>query len=325
MSNIKIKIVGACIESNSIGFYFCDIAYVSPLASDSNFMAWLIDLCNKEKIDLVLTGVEEIILEIASNIDLFKEKTKSLFISSDYEKLKLGQNKFETVLWLKNNNLNYPEFALANNNKELNHLIEKVGFPLIAKPIKGKGSIGIIKIENKNDLTKIPKNSDYIIQEYIGDENSEYTVACYRTKNDINVNPVIMRRKLKYGTSFEVEIVENDMIKKEALKIANKFKALGPLNIQMRIDKNKNRAVCFELNVRFSGTTPIRAYFGFNDVEALIKEYVLNKDIEDDFKIRKGMAIRYMNEMYIEENTLDIIEKKGYLDKTNNYFILKNY
>ena len=58
--------------------------------------------------------------------------------------------------------------------------------------------------------------------------------------------------------------------------------------------------VCFEINARFSGTTPIRAHFGFNDVELSLRHFILNEDITDAaIPVKEGIALRYWNEIYI--------------------------
>jgi len=320
MANLNCKIFGACVNSSSVGLYFCDTAYISPYAHSKDFMPWLIELCNKEHIDVVLTGVEEIILKIAKNLEEFHNKTDALFICSEYEKLLIGQNKYKTCVWLKENKLNFPKFALAKNRKSVEQLVYEVGFPLIGKPVKGKGSVGVIQIHTKVELERILEQKEYIIQEYLGNEDSEYTIGCYRNKSGKILNPIIMRRKLKYGTTFEAEIIENQSIKDEAIKICEKFEPIGPLNIQMRLDKN-NKPTCFELNVRFSGTTPIRAYFGFNDVAALIKEYVLKEEMNEDFYVRKGIAFRYMNEIYLEKDLPKKLEAEGSLKNIRDYQI----
>lgn len=104
-----------------------------------------------------------------------------------------------------------------------------------------------------------------------------------------------MHRRLKNGTTIWAEVVENKEIKQEANKICQAYQPKGPLNIQMRLDK-LGRPVCFEMNVRFSGTTAMRAHFGFEDVAAMIKEYILHESIDSCFHIQIGEAYRYDNE-----------------------------
>ena len=302
-AELNLNIIGACVDSQSSGFYFCDKAYLSPFASSGDFIPWLIKICNYEKINIVMSGVEQIILKISENIELLKASTESAFVPAPIEKLLIGQNKLHTCQWLKENGLNYPEYASSSDDKELDILVKKVGFPLIAKPLFGKGSVGVIRINNAHELNNIKHRIDYVIQEYIGNDDNEYTVACYTDRDGKTYEPIIMRRRLKHGQTFIAEILENKDIRDEAISICKKFRVTGPLNIQLRLDK-WNKPVCFEINVRFSGTLPIRSHFGFNDAKAMIMEYVLNYKIDNEFSIRKGLAHRYIDEIYYEEGKI---------------------
>lgn len=311
MSELDCYVVGACIQSDSVGLYLCDTSYISPYANDSEFMTWVINICNKEKIDIVLTGVEEIILELSKNIDYFRSKTKSYFISAKYDDLIIGQDKLLTCKWLESSGCNYPKYCESTNKKQLEDFVGKIGFPVIAKPKKGKGSNGVLLIKNSNQLEKIYDKEEYIIQEYIGTEEEEYTVGCYFNKNSELVDLIIMNRTLRNGTTQKAVITNNELIEEEARKICSKLKISGPLNIQMRV--HQNRAICFELNIRFSGTTPIRAFYGYNDVAAMIKEYVMNMDISKEFSVQNGVALRYVNEIYLDEKIYEEMNKNNYI------------
>lgn len=314
-SNLNCRIVGACISEDSLGLYFCDAAYISPYANDSNFIEWVIDICNKEDIDIVFSGVEENIIALELEREKFESNTHALFISSDKEKLEIGQSKYKTAKWLKENGCNFPQTAELSNVQELEKLVSEVGFPLIAKPNSGKGSQGIFVVKSYEDLKKI-EGKDYCIQELLGDEKSEYTIACYVDKNGIALDSLIMHRFLKHGTTFMAEIVQDEAIKKECKKICEKFKPKGPLNIQLRIHHGK--PVCFELNVRFSGTTPIRARWGYNDVEAMIREYVLNEPAILN-PLKSGRAYRYYNEAFIDVSMQERIKACGFVEKCSVY------
>ena len=308
-SNLNCRIVGACISYESLGLYFCDSAYISPYANDPHFIDWVIDLCSKEQIDIVFSGVEEIILALESQRDLFESKTQSTFISSNKEQLELGLNKYKTAKWLQNNGCNYPESANISNKAETDELIRKVGFPLIAKPNSGKGSQGIFIVNSYDDLNRI-EGKDYCIQELLGDDKSEYTIACYVDKHRVAQQILVMHRYPKHGTTFMAEVVQDHAIKEECEKICELFKPKGPVNIQLRMHHGK--PVCFELNVRFSGTTPIRARWGYNDVEAMIREYVLNQTVELN-PVKEGKVYRYYNEAFIDVSMQSMLINKGFI------------
>lgn len=296
-SNIECKIIGACVNLDTVGKLWCDLVYESPYANSVIFIPWLIDLCNEQKIDILLTGVEENLLVISKNINVLKQQTKTTFIVSEYEKLLIGQDKFLTCEWLKENNFNYPQYIEASDLESIIKLGRIVGYPLIAKPKNGKGSRGIFLIHSEEEVKNINFDKNYVIQQCIGNSDSEYTVGCYMDKNGKSVVPIVMRRWLSNGATWKAEVVCNQKIEEECLRICEAYKPMGPMNIQLRLDENGN-PIPFELNVRFSGTTPMRNEFGFCDVIASIKEYLLDENIENCFSIRQGMVYRYINEVY---------------------------
>ena len=309
LSSIPCKIVGACISPESLGLYYCDAAYVSPYAVASDFPQWVVDICNKENIDIILTGVEENIMALEANRAFLEANTRAVFVASDIKHLKIGLSKYETAMWLKENNCNYPISADMRNADEVQELIKEVGFPLIAKPNSGKGAKGLFQASSERDLELI-KGTDYCLQQLLGDDQSEYTIACYMDKHGKQKDMLMMHRRLKNGTTFMAEICHDDAIYEECYKICEAFHPKGPLNIQLRIDHGV--PVCFELNVRFSGTTPIRARWGYNDVEALIKEYLFDEEVHF-YPRKEGKAYRYYNEAFIDVEMQKKLVEKGYV------------
>lgn len=320
LSGIPCRIVGACISPNSTGLNLCDAAHVSPYAHEPNFIGWVVDICNQEKIDIILTGVEEIILALETSRTKWEKETDTIFISSDLKILKIGGDKLLTAQWLKDNGLNYPLSADNENSASIETLINQCGFPLFAKPKNGKGSRGIFKIKSRGDFDLVPAK-DYCIQAYLGDDTREYTVGCYVDRTGIIQDLIVMRRKLENGTTVRAEIVQEELIRAECIRICAALKPKGPLNIQLRM--HSGVPVCFELNVRFSGTAPMRAKLGYKDVEALIREYVYNDEIYTLLKpAKKGIAYRVGSEIVInpEPNNLaeDTSEIKDKNHATNN-------
>ena len=67
-------------------------------------------------------------------------------------------------------------------------------------------------------------------------------------------------------------------------------------NFQLRLDSD-GLPKLFEINARHSGTTYIRALYGFNEVEYIL-EYLLNNR-EISFKLQEGVVKRYFDEMLV--------------------------
>ena len=54
----------------------------------------------------------------------------------------------------------------------------------------------------------------------------------------------------------------------------------------------------FEINARFSGTTPMRALFGFNEVDLCLRKLILGEEITPPV-IRHGTVIRFLEEQFL--------------------------
>lgn len=316
----SIKIFGACISEYSKGIYLCDEGYICPRADDEQFISWVVEFCNNHKIDIIFTGVEENVLELARNIDVLKQKTKSIFISSSYEQLLLGQDKFFTCEFLKNAGCNFPKYQLYKGMDSVREFARRVGYPIIAKPRNGKSANGIVIIKNENDINNCSGLDDYVLEEYVGSNNEEYTVGCYRTRND-ELKMIIMKRLLHNGTTVWAKVVEDNMIYDECRKICESFNPIGPLNIQLR-KNDDGQPICFEMNVRFSGTTAMRNHMKFRDVEAMIDEYLFDLNVSNHFDYINGEMFRYDEEFYLQDGSTEKLREFNQIEK--NMFLLES-
>ena len=303
-ANLPLRIIGACISEYSKGLYMCDEGYICPYAVDENFIPWVIDFCNKHEIDIIFTGVEENVIQLAKNEDLIKTSTKAIFISSSYEQLLVGQDKYLTCKFLEESGCNYPKYQQWTSVEAAKEFAENVGYPIIAKPRNGKSSRGIINLRSSEDIEKHNDLQNYVLEQCVGDEESEYTIGCYMDKHGNLQKLFPMRRRLFNGTTVWAETVVNQAIVDECARICKAFKPKGPFNVQLRLEKD-GTPICFEMNVRFSGTTAIRSHFGFQDVKAMILEYIYNEDISGCFDFKSGEVYRFDEEFYLASKTTE--------------------
>ena len=260
VSSLPLRVIGACVDPLSAGLFTTDKAYISPLAADPGFLDWLIGVCNTDKVQVILSGVEPVLHALAEHRDEIFSRSGAVCIVSKPAQLEISDDKLKTCEWLKQNGLNYPDFAPAEDEVQVKQLVERCGFPLIAKPRQGKGSHGIMMLRNEADLAKVMDQTDYVVQEYVGTDEDEYTAGCFCDAAGENRGTIIMRRELLQGTTYKAVVGDYPEIREECAKIINALKPMGPCNLQMRLANG--RAVCFEINLRFSGTTPMRARFG---------------------------------------------------------------
>ncbi len=311
LSALSCRVVGACISADSMGLYTVDKAYLCPLASDARFLDWLIDVCHRERVDAVLSGVEPVLSAIAPASERIRTETNAVCIVSRPESLAVCGDKLATCVWLKEHGFAFPRYAAAPDVCAVDALVRECGFPLIAKPRRGKGSRGVAKIPSRQALNEFTARDDYVLEEYLGHPDHEYTAACFSDRTYKVRGAIVMRRQLLDGTTVRAEAGDFPEIREEAIRIAEALQPMGPCNLQMRL--RQGRAVCFEINNRFSGTTPIRARFGFNDVESALRHFVLGEAINDLPRIARGVCLRYWNELYVDPDVVEELQSTSLL------------
>src|SRR5690606_3758387 len=118
--------------------------YVSPMARDANFIPWLIDICKREGIRAVLTGVEPVVAAIAKHKAEIEAATGAVCLVSSPDALAVGDDKLRTCQWLESHGFNTPRYADSADKTALDKLASEAGTPLIAKPRGGKSAEGIL-------------------------------------------------------------------------------------------------------------------------------------------------------------------------------------
>ena len=78
--------------------------------------------------------------------------------------------------------------------------------------------------------------------------------------------------------------------------ITKHLKPYGPTNFQLRL--TEKGPTVFEINPRFSGTTPIRTMFGINEVEVIVNAVLFGK-MPQKIKKKRGIVMRYFENQFV--------------------------
>ncbi len=316
-SQVPNRVVGADISALKIGLYTSERAYLSPWAGEARFVPWLIETCKKENIDIVLTGCEPILRVLSPLRATVEAATGAYCLVNAPEVMAIGEDKLETCRWLEAQGFNFPCYAAADNVEALAALIDACGFPLAAKPRIGGGAHGFLMLGNEHELAAVRGRGDYIVQELLGDTDNEYTVGVFCDRRGEKRATIAMRRTLHGGTTHQAVLGAYPEVRAEAERIAGALKPLGPFNVQLRV--TSRGPVCFELNPRFSGTAPLRAYYGFNEAEAVLRHFVLDEETLALPVVTRGTALRYWNEAYVDQEAVQQLERDGCLNDPHAY------
>ena len=108
-----------------------------------------------------------------------------------------------------------------------------------------------------------------------------------------------MKRTLKDGntrTAFLKHGAKLDQLNEFIKHITKIIKPFGPMNFQLCL--TPQGPVIFEINPRFSGTTPIRSLFGANEVDAILIK-LSKKNYKYQYKLKEGLVVRYFENKFI--------------------------
>ncbi|WPC41062.1 ATP-grasp domain-containing protein [Clostridium sp. JS66] len=271
-------IVGVDAGDSAPAANFVNKFYKVPRFNDQNYMDYLLNICKKESIDLLIPLHEYEFDILCENRSKLKKIGTTLMLSHK-KIIDICQNKLNTYRFFMENDIGSPRSysenkileVLENPNSEDNvkKFLEKefkMRFPLIVKPINGMGSEGVFKVRNVKELKFfIDYIENPIIQQYIG--GTEYTidVLCDLKGDAISIVP---RERLevrsgevsKTRTVMHKEIIEETyrLIKALTKSVSNeeKVSVIGPYTIQCKVTED-NKIKFIEINPRFGGGVPL--------------------------------------------------------------------
>ena len=323
LSALNCHIVATDLTPISKGKIDADEFIIAPLANADNYISFILDVCKLKNISAIIPGSEIELKLFSINRAIFTKHNIALLINSE-EIIKICLDKNLTSDFLKTNGFLSPtSFAISDASQ-----LESINiFPLVLKPsVGGGGSVNTLIVQNKEELKVfgqflLNQYEEFIAQEYVGDANSEYTVGILSTKEGVIVDSIVLRRNILSGLGSKIkimntskktelgkylaissgisqgEIVKNDIISKVCEQIASKLNSTGPLNIQLRLVGDK--VYIFEINPRFSGTSPMRALAGFNEVEISIRNNILGEQKFERIDYKLGHVVRGLNEFFV--------------------------
>ncbi len=281
--------VFACNNSDNSLYLFDELekSFIVPNADHEHYSNILIEICQKHNIQTIIPGSEQELVVLVNNREQFSNKDITIFANTS-DVIKIFDNKWETFLKLKSLNINTPNTTLDVCDEKF---FENNSFPLIIKPVYGNASKNVFVINSKEELKCISdylnlKKISFVIQEHVGTANEEYTISVLSDLSGKYLGSIILKRILTGGFSQFVECERFEKLDQIAKKIAISINSKGPLNIQCRMQNGL--LYVFEINPRFSGTSPFRTLLGFNEVDILYRKVYENINIFNENNILVG-------------------------------------
>ena len=323
LASTEYEIVGSDMSPLSKGLQDIDYPYILPPASDRRYIDSLLAVCRRHGVQALFHGSEPELKAMSAN--RLRIEAEGIFLPiNPHHVINTCMDKFKTYNFLKEHNLNPPRTERINSKAD----ILKVDYlPVVIKPsIGGGGSANIFLAQNQKELKTFGEHlldiyPEFIVQQYVGTPDSEYTVGVLISMDGELINSIAVKRTILSSLSNRIKVKNRTgnpdfgdflavssgisqgqidrfpKVTEPCEAIALKMGCRGSVNIQCRFVDNK--VYIFEINPRFSGTTSLRAMVGYNEPDVLIRKHLLHENIKPRFSYQSGYILRGLEERYI--------------------------
>jgi carbamoyl-phosphate synthase large subunit len=294
-SGLPVNIIAIDIYNTAYGQFVSDKFYQGVLANSDGFIDFINSIIEKEKIDLIIPGIEQDLFALHKN----KEKVKCKVVMNNDLCIEISKSKLATFEYIKeHSDIN----LIPTLHKEsYEDCVKQLGSPFLLKPISSYASKGIETIKSKEEFDFYVKriNNNCVFQKIIGTKDEEYTISVFGDGKGNYLDSIILKRYLSQeGATSNAQVVESDLVMDYIKKLVSLLKPVGSTNIQVRVENNT--VYLLEINPRISSACSIRSAFGYNDPEMCVKYYLSNGTIHPTIK-KKGKAIRFISDYIINE------------------------
>lgn len=282
----NIHLVGADLNKDDTILQMCDAVYQVPRGNDPSYVDALLEICKKEKIDVLLPIMSVELNTLAENRERFTAIGTKVSVS-DAEALYVANNKYRLFDYMKDNSIPCAHYFAVHNSKELQDAAAKLGYPdnrVCVKATEGSGSrgfrildeyqprfdafmndkpsSGIIRMQ---ELLSIIGEADVfpelIVMEYL--PGAEYSVDLLADKGKSLVTCCRKSLRMENSIMLEAEIVENKAVIDLCEQTTKLLRLDGNIGFDVR-ERADGTPVIMECNPRITAGVPFFAIAGVN-------------------------------------------------------------
>ena len=319
----EIRVVGVDMHYDPTLDSLYDAIYEVPSASHPQYINGLLEICKKEKVDVVLPFMSAELLPLLDNIKNFEKYGVNVAVG-DRKTIETTINKYNFYCFLKEHGLKVPKFHVIRNASELKEACEAVGYPghpVCVKATELSGSRGIRIVdpaksrydilfgEKPNSffttfedlqatLNERPEMPEMMAMEYLpGEEGSVDLIAdhgkiLYMAYRESNVNLASIPQA--------ATLTNNKIVYEIAESVVRALELDGSADLDFKYDRN-GYPVLMEINPRIAATMQIFKEGGLNLPYLRIKQLLGEELPKIDIKYGVKMKRRYLEMFYIPE------------------------
>jgi predicted ATP-grasp superfamily ATP-dependent carboligase len=171
-------------------------------------------------------------------------------------------NKADFAKFCLDKSIPHPRTVYIDSPSQLSHSAEKVGFPLLIKPLNESSGRGIIKVNTIKGLTHLLDQktsmslpSQYILQQHI--DGSDIDFSAYAING--NIHAYTIQKEIE-GPTFSnrsarwISFIDHQKVYDIASSIIRYSSYSGPVHVDLREDGKDGNVFAIEANPRFWGS-----------------------------------------------------------------------
>lgn len=291
----RISLIVGDANVEAVGRFLNEEFVELPLASDNGFVDRILQIAKDHNVDIVFPLVTRELFKLAGEKENFRKHGIRIIVS-DYESLKIANDKSALVHHLNQHNILVPDFRIVKNLEEMENALKALGYPernVVIKPSVSNGSRGVRVLSELNDEYDILLNTkpsslfstfDRVKSALEGKIFPEYLVSEYLPGDEFTIDTLVFegtpycivprrRQKMVEGISTKGRFEKNEEIISYSRDILNSMKLSGPIGIQVK-QASDGRYKILEINPRIQGTSVSALGAGINlPLNAVLQEY----------------------------------------------------
>jgi carbamoyl-phosphate synthase large subunit len=261
-------------------WHAADERYIVPPCSSDEFVDAVMEICRRTAVDLLVPTIDPELPVYAAHQPVFEAAGTRICCSSTAT-VSIGADKQTTHDWLVAHG--FPTVA-QRTLAEAQASADGLDYPVIVKPSRGSGSLGVRLAGGPSDLCGIHEQarpqgragdageSGYIVQSIA--PGAEFTVDVFVSHAGDCVCTVPRRRlEVRSGEVSKAVTVRHDALQQLVSSIVSSLPApRGPLNVQVFVDDATDEMRVIEINPRFGGGYPLSRAAGADFPAWLVDE-----------------------------------------------------
>lgn len=289
-----------CIGLNSVAdapsAFGCDRVYQVPqLADELQFLPRFLAILAQEQPDLILPGRDDDVVFLARFREQYPQWAAAIPCGA-VQPAEIARDKWLSFEWARTQNLPFADSALPAAPGFADWLA-RVGYPLIAKPRKGSGSLGVYLVDGPEVLESLLPLPDLVFQEYLSPlpdlsqrlaqyrlapplffefpDHSLYTAHGLILPDGQPGPSLLTLSRSRYGLSQDCVRLEDPALQRVWLAYAEALARIGWrgfVSLECKPDRHGQWQI-HEMMLRSSGGTALRFQLGFDEVGELLQAF----------------------------------------------------